>query len=196
MYNEVRLHGAIPYISPSDKLAGRGEAIQAACDAKFAAAREARRPRRQRERVPACRMDSMRLTMTESRAIRRPAGETEAGSAGTQPARDSRPGVRPPVDAGIRLPRGRRIAVPLAGRSSPMPQKIQFGNTKDRPAGGRGCSVAEAGVGPVQAEAVEVCRGARVEMRVRTLLDRAGASHRRGKLHVSGMWPAFLNGAR
>jgi len=52
-YNEVRLHSAIQYIAPADKLAGRAEAILAARDAKLAAAREARKARRQRERIPA-----------------------------------------------------------------------------------------------------------------------------------------------
>jgi transposase InsO family protein len=52
-YNEVRLHGAIQYITPADKLAGRAETILAARDAKLAAAREARKARRQRGRIPA-----------------------------------------------------------------------------------------------------------------------------------------------
>lgn len=52
-YNEVRLHSAIQYITPADKLAGRAEAILAARDAKLAAAREARKARRQQERIPA-----------------------------------------------------------------------------------------------------------------------------------------------
>jgi putative transposase len=47
------LHSAIGYIAPADKLAGRAEAILAARDAKLAAAREACRQRRQRERIPA-----------------------------------------------------------------------------------------------------------------------------------------------
>jgi putative transposase len=45
-YNTVRLHSAIQYITPADKLAGRAEAILAAREAKLAAAREARRARR------------------------------------------------------------------------------------------------------------------------------------------------------
>lgn len=50
-YNEVRLHSAIQYITPGDKLAGRAEAILAARDAKLAAARDARKAKRQRERT-------------------------------------------------------------------------------------------------------------------------------------------------
>ena len=42
-YNTRRLHSAIGYITPKDKLEGRAEAILAARDAKLAAAREARK---------------------------------------------------------------------------------------------------------------------------------------------------------
>jgi transposase InsO family protein len=42
-YNTVRLHSAIGYITPSDKLQGRAEQIFAARDAKLEAARQARR---------------------------------------------------------------------------------------------------------------------------------------------------------
>jgi len=42
-YNNVRLHSAIGYITPKDKLDGRAEAIFAERDAKLAAAREARK---------------------------------------------------------------------------------------------------------------------------------------------------------
>jgi transposase InsO family protein len=46
-YNHVRLHSAIGYVAPADKLAGRESAIFAARDQKLAAARE-RRARRRR----------------------------------------------------------------------------------------------------------------------------------------------------
>jgi putative transposase len=46
-YNNVRLHSSIGYITPVDKLHGRAETIQAQRDAKLAAAREARKARRQ-----------------------------------------------------------------------------------------------------------------------------------------------------
>ena len=59
-YNAVRLHSAIGYVTPGDMLAGR-QKIQAARDQKLAAARESPR-------------GEMILP-----------GETEAGSAGTQP---------------------------------------------------------------------------------------------------------------
>jgi len=52
-YNTVRLHSAIQYVTPADKLAGRAETILAARDAKLAAARQARAALRQQARIPA-----------------------------------------------------------------------------------------------------------------------------------------------
>ena len=51
-YNTVRLHSAIQYIAPADKLAGRAEEILAARETKLAAAREGRRARRASARSP------------------------------------------------------------------------------------------------------------------------------------------------
>ena len=45
-YNNRRLHSAIGYITPMDKLQGRAETILAQRDAKLAAAREARKVKR------------------------------------------------------------------------------------------------------------------------------------------------------
>lgn len=45
-YNNKRLHSAIGYITPADKLAGRDEAIFAAREAKLNAARDARKAAR------------------------------------------------------------------------------------------------------------------------------------------------------
>jgi putative transposase len=45
-YNNIRLHSAIGYITPKDKLAGRAETILAQRESKLAAAREARKVRR------------------------------------------------------------------------------------------------------------------------------------------------------
>lgn len=46
-YNTTRLHSAIGYVTPEDKLQGRAELIHAERDAKLAAAREARKAKRQ-----------------------------------------------------------------------------------------------------------------------------------------------------
>ena len=81
-YNDVRLHSAIGYIAPKDKVEGRAEAILADREQKLAAAREARKVRR-RERNLTKRKEESRLSV---------AGETEAGNAGERPARDNRLG--------------------------------------------------------------------------------------------------------
>ena len=80
-YNSERLHSAICYIAPKNKLEGRAEAILAERERKFAAARATRKTRR-------------RGKLTEKKAARKlhVAGETEAGNAGERPARDSWPG--------------------------------------------------------------------------------------------------------
>ena len=46
MYNEVRLHSAIGYVTPKDKLEGREAEIFAERDRKLAEARERRKARR------------------------------------------------------------------------------------------------------------------------------------------------------
>jgi transposase InsO family protein len=51
-YNDVRLHSAIGYITPKDKLEGREKAIFAERDRKLAEARERRRVQRQAAREP------------------------------------------------------------------------------------------------------------------------------------------------
>ena len=45
-YNNERLHSAIGYVTPKDKLQGRAEIIHAVRDAKLAAARQARKGKR------------------------------------------------------------------------------------------------------------------------------------------------------
>jgi putative transposase len=69
-YNTVRLHSAIGYVTPQDMLAGRQAEIHAARDRKLEEARELRRLGRQ--------LAAAGVTMPLP-------GETEAGSAGTQP---------------------------------------------------------------------------------------------------------------
>ena len=81
-YNNERLHSAIGYIAPNDKLQGRAEAIIAKRERKLAAARETRKSRRQQ----------IRLTERKEKPKLHMAGETETGNAGERPARDSRPG--------------------------------------------------------------------------------------------------------
>ncbi len=51
-YNTKRLHSAIGYVTPQAQLEGRADAIHAERDRKLAAAREARRRRRQATRAP------------------------------------------------------------------------------------------------------------------------------------------------
>ena len=46
-YNTVRLHSALGYVTPRDRLEGRHQGIYAARDQKLEAAREARRQRRE-----------------------------------------------------------------------------------------------------------------------------------------------------
>ena len=89
-YNAVRLHRALGYGTPKDKLEGRAEAILAARERKLPAARE-RRARMRRGTF------GKRLTGGNEENKVPVVGETEAGKAGERPARDSRPGRRTTV---------------------------------------------------------------------------------------------------
>ncbi len=60
-YNTKRLHSSIGYVTPQDKLEGRADAIHAERDRKLAAAREARRRRRQAKRT-SCASESKRTS--------------------------------------------------------------------------------------------------------------------------------------
>src|SRR5262249_41690948 len=77
-YNTVRLHSAIGYVTPQDMLAGRQVEIHAARDHKLEEARRQRQVRRQQA-------PSM-LSVFHSKCTMTSPSETEAGSAGTQPA--------------------------------------------------------------------------------------------------------------
>jgi hypothetical protein len=98
-YNTVRLHSAIGYVAPQDKLQGRAEAIWAERDRKLAEAREARRMRRAEARLHGS--TAQLLTPAKETPMIHPAGETDAGSAGEQPARDSRLGCGRKAGAGM-----------------------------------------------------------------------------------------------
>ena len=89
-YNTVRLHSAIGCVAPLDKIEGRAEAIWAERDRKLA---EARRPNEPQELLTA---------RKETPMIQLAVG-TDAGSAGEQPARDSRPGCGRKAGAGMAL---------------------------------------------------------------------------------------------
>ena len=77
-YNAVRLHSAIGYVTPQDRLAGRQAEIHAARDRKLEQARSRRQLRRQQTASSRIAHSSIPVTMTSP-------GETEAGSAGRQP---------------------------------------------------------------------------------------------------------------
>jgi len=86
IYNTQRLHSAIGYVTPLDKLEGRAEAILAERERKLQAARERRSALRKSA--------EKRLTSREMNTTIQVVGETESGNAGERPARDSRPGRR------------------------------------------------------------------------------------------------------
>jgi putative transposase len=89
-YNGERLNSAIGYIAPKDKLEGRADAIHAERDRKLAAARQARKTRREES-------ERKHLTSWNEASKMHLAGETDASSAGAQLARDNRPGRRTSV---------------------------------------------------------------------------------------------------
>ena len=75
-YNTVRLHSAIGYVTPQDRLAGRQAEIHAARDRKLEQARSQRQLRRQQ---------AVSSPLTSGAATMTSPGETEAGTAGMQP---------------------------------------------------------------------------------------------------------------
>jgi hypothetical protein len=77
-YNTVRLHSAIGYVTPQDRLAGRQAEIHAARDRKLEEARRRRQLRRQQTA-------SLMFAHFSTAATMISPGETEAGSAGRQP---------------------------------------------------------------------------------------------------------------
>jgi hypothetical protein len=70
-YNARRLHSAIGYITPKDKLEGRAEAILDEREVKLAAARQARKNRRQEKAARAsCGTDTKGVLATGSRLVK------------------------------------------------------------------------------------------------------------------------------
>ena len=137
-YNTVRLHSAIGYVTPKDKLEGKAEAILAERERKLQAARE----RRARMR----RSSSEKLLTGRRPDGKLPAvGETEAGHAGERPARDSRPGRRafalgvyskyaPSPSAPAAETNAQRPLMPLkTPGSGAEPQALVKGKTSDGP---------------------------------------------------------------
>ena len=96
-YNNERLHSAIRYVTPKDKLEGHSETILAERERKLDAARQKRKQRRKERKEAGTNTDTHKdtpghLTKAGPSAIMSTTGKTEAGSAGEQPARDSRLG--------------------------------------------------------------------------------------------------------
>jgi hypothetical protein len=122
-YNTRRLHSAIGYVAPKDKLEGREQAIFAERDRKLDAARE----RRRTKRLDRAGKEGWVLTARPGRAILPIAGETDAGSAGEQPARDNRLGHRRSVAEGTGfkrrpLPPPDTSEIPLCLRKPSLPK--------------------------------------------------------------------------
>jgi len=116
-YNTIRLHSAIGYVTPLDKLLGREGQIFEARDRKLETARTQRRARR------------LGLTTNNEETTMVLAGETEAGSAGEQLARDNRPEVRRNVDAGT-VDSGCPGTQTDIAEILPMPQKTHMSKTE------------------------------------------------------------------
>jgi len=95
-YNNQRLHSAIGYITPRDKLEGRAEEIFQERERKLQEARQKRKERRQE-------IFKQDLTLQEENRMVSLIGETEASSAGGQLVRDSRSGFRHEAWAGEAL---------------------------------------------------------------------------------------------
>ena len=118
-YNNHRLHSAIGYIAPRDKLLGRADEIHREQDRKLEAARELRKLKRkqQREQQPI-------LTQTQVYATLPIVVETDTGNAGEQPDRHNRlDNRRKAVCEGILyIPSDPQTGIP---EISPMPQKTR-----------------------------------------------------------------------
>ena len=86
-YNDQRLHSAIGYIAPRDKLEGRAPAIFEQRRRKIQQARERRKARLISQGTAPAATAAQALTSPASSTTILSTGETEAGSAGEQPAK-------------------------------------------------------------------------------------------------------------
>jgi putative transposase len=68
-YNQVRLHSALGYVAPADRLAGRQDAIFAERDGKLQRARVIRARHREAMRVDATRKEQEERLAGESRGV-------------------------------------------------------------------------------------------------------------------------------
>lgn len=135
-YNTVRLHSAIGYVTPKDKLEGRAEAILAERERKLQSARERRAHMRRNSAEKG-------LTRGKDKQIIPTAGKTEAGHAGERPARDSQPGRRT-FALGVygkyspgSSPASQKVQSPLMPHKTPgfgaEPQDLVIAKTSDAP---------------------------------------------------------------
>jgi len=118
-YNTKRLHSAIGYVTPHDKLEGRADAIHAERDRKLAAARESRRQRRQAMRASfasesggrpqTCGVESPCSSVASASPHPVPGGVEATGRKGRPPAV---PDPRPSTPTGVRT----EYQEPHAGR--------------------------------------------------------------------------------
>jgi putative transposase len=115
-YNTVRLHSAIGYVTPKDKLEGRAEAILAERERKLHAARERRAQMRRSS-------SENLLTERKPESKLSAVGETKAGNAGERPARDNRLGRRAFVMGVYSMYSPIPSLVATDAQSAPMPLK-------------------------------------------------------------------------
>jgi transposase InsO family protein len=119
-YNTVRLHSAIGYVAPLDKLEGRADAILDGREQKLQAARV----RRAMMRRSSSESSSEKLLTARRPDAKLPAvGETDASSAGGQLARDSRPGRRAFALGVYRTYSPSRSLAAAKAQRPPMPHK-------------------------------------------------------------------------
>ena len=83
-YNNQRLHSAIGYVAPKDKLEGREQQIFQERDRKLQEARDQRKARR----LAARETQPWFCILKNAYATLKPPGEAEAGFAGEQPAKE------------------------------------------------------------------------------------------------------------